>query len=127
MGSRALQKGDCVYFKEAQLGTRKDSQRVQFKGHGFAMMLGIIPHFGKEPAPEDLFRIMGSIGFVTFDDVAELLGAEQGTLCVAKYEAKYALRPPTIAGEKAASDVASGALYKANEGSKIVVDGEQSS
>ena len=61
-----------------------------FKGaHGFGILLGTVPMFGKEPSPVDLLKLMGTVGFLSFDNVAEFLGDEQAEICVKKFEDKF--------------------------------------
>jgi hypothetical protein len=81
--------GDTVFFKKAQTKSRKNSEGCEFKGMGFGIFLGHVPPFQKDPPIEHLMRIMGTAGFLTFDDVAEFLGNEQGSECVKKFEDKY--------------------------------------
>lgn len=116
---RGLQMGDCVFFQKAKLGTQRGALEVQFKGHGFGMMLGIIPHFGKQPQALDLFVIMGKVGFVTFDDVGEFLGPELATKVLEGFHKKYGLAQPTEEDKKKAAEIAEGALQTASELSAV--------
>lgn len=84
-----MKNGQVVYFKQVKLSTARKAPEFGFQGHGFGVFLGHVPPFQKEPPAEHLLRAMGAIGFVTFDDVAELLGSEQGQLCVKGFEKKY--------------------------------------
>jgi hypothetical protein len=113
---RRPQLGDFLYFREAQTGIRKESKRVKFAGHAFGMWVGVVPHFHKEPKDLDIFSMMGSLGWLTFDDVGEFLGPEAGNKVVEMYVKKYsAPPPPTIESERAAGAIADAALVKAAE------------
>ncbi len=85
-----IKSGDLVYFKRAKKESKRKSHEFEFKGLGFGVYLGALPPFGKEPDGSQIFRMMGAIGFLTFDDVAEFLGDdEHGATCVKKFEDKY--------------------------------------
>ena len=81
--------GDVVFFKSAKKGSARKAPEGRFKGYGFGVLLGHVPPFQKDPPAAELLRLMGSIGFVSFDDVAEFLGNEFGAQCVTKFEDKY--------------------------------------
>lgn len=103
---RPPQIGDGLFFKEAFTSTKRNATRLQFKGHAVGIWLGVVPHFAKEPQGTDLFKMMGSIGWLTFDDVGEFLGPEAGAKVVEMFSQKYsAPTPPTLEGEKAATDL----------------------
>ena len=84
-----MNQGDVVYFKLAQDSSHRKSKKITFKGMGYGVFLGHVPPFQKDPPPAHLIRQMGQIGFVTFDDVAQILGDEQAALVVKKFEEKY--------------------------------------
>lgn len=84
-----MKNGDVVFFKKAKRSSARKAHEEEFKGHGFGVMLGHVPPFVKDPPPEHLIRLMGTIGFVSFDDVGRLLGDEQAKLLVQKYEDAY--------------------------------------
>lgn len=84
-----LKNGDCVFFQEFQTGAHRKSTRIKVKNLAFGVLLGAIPPFGKDPSPAQLYRCMGEIGYLSFDDVAEFLGAELGQKCVEAFEKKY--------------------------------------
>lgn len=81
--------GEVVFFQVAKTSSARKAPAVKFQGHGFGVLLGYVPPFQKDPPPEMLLRIMGNIGFLSFDDVGEFLGAEAGTEVVKKFEDKY--------------------------------------
>jgi hypothetical protein len=85
-----FQAGSIVFFKDiADTSRMKGRTGVRFKGHGFGVLLGEVPPFGKDPDQVALFRCLGGIGYLSFDDVGEFLGDEAGAKCVAAFEAKY--------------------------------------
>lgn len=84
-----MKNGDVVFFKKAKKDSRRKTGEVQFKGHGFGILLGHVPPFAKDPPPNELFKMIGSVGFLTFDDVGEFFGNEVGAECVKKFEDKY--------------------------------------
>lgn len=87
--NRPMQNGDVVFFTEAKSSSARKALKVKFKGHAFGVLLGHVPPFQKDPPAEHLLRLMGQIGFVSFDDVGELLGNEEGAKLVALFEDKY--------------------------------------
>lgn len=87
--NRMMQNGDVVFFTEAKDSSARKALKVRFKGHAFGVLLGHVPPFQKDPPAEHLLRLMGQIGFVSFDDVGELLGNEEGAKLVKLYEDKY--------------------------------------
>jgi len=85
-----MKNGDVVYFKKAKHSSKiKDKTEITFKGMGFGVLLGHVPPFQKDPPASHLLKLMGTIGFLTFDDVAEFLGDEMGSKCVKAFEDKY--------------------------------------
>jgi hypothetical protein len=84
-----MKSGEIVYFKTAKRDSKRKTPLAQFKGLGFGVFLGHLPPFAKEPQVDHLHRMMGAIGFLRFDDVAEFLGDEFGETCVKKFEDKY--------------------------------------
>lgn len=84
-----MKPGDIVFFTEAKPSSARKSPKIGFKGHAFGIMLGHVPPFQKDPPLSHILRLMGTHGFVSFDDVGELLGSEQGALMVTKFEDKY--------------------------------------
>lgn len=84
-----LKPGDVVFFKRAKRKSDRKEKEIAFQGHGFGVLLGYLPPFQKDPDPAMLIRLMGSIGFMSFDDVANFLGDEFGAKCVKMFEEKY--------------------------------------
>ena len=85
--------GELVFFHKAQNSSGRKAQAVILNGIGFGILLGEVPplHQGKDPPPEYIFRALGSIGFASFDDLAELAGLDEKTMqeVLAKWNAKY--------------------------------------
>lgn len=84
-----LTAGDCVYFRKCQRGTKNVFPEIGFAGHGFGIMLGIVPTNQKEPGPLQLFQMMGKIGFISFDAINEFLGEEVAKNVIEKFQDKY--------------------------------------
>lgn len=81
--------GDVVFFKTAKKESGPKSYAMTFQGHGFGVFLGHVPKMMPDPDPGQLLRMMGQIGFLTFDDVGTFLGEEMAAKCVKMYEDKY--------------------------------------
>lgn len=81
--------GDVVYFKTAKKESGPKAHAMTFQGHGFGVFLGHVPKMMPDPNPTHLLRMMGQIGFLTFDDVGAFLGEESAKICVKMYEDKY--------------------------------------
>lgn len=84
-----LNHGDAVFFKKVKKASNRKAPEIGFKGHGFGILLGHVPPFQKDPTSDQLLRHMGAIGFLSFDDVADLLGDDVGAKCLAAFEEKY--------------------------------------
>lgn len=96
--ANAIQNGTCVFFKEFQTTAHpKKHSKFRMKNLAFGVLLGDVPVFGKGPTTGDLYRSLGAIGYISFDDVGEFLGGEMGAKCVEEFEKKYTPKPPTNA------------------------------
>lgn len=84
-----MKPGDAVFFEIAKPSSSRKAPKIKFQGHGFGILLGHVPPFQKDPPPEHLLRLMGTIGFMSFDDVANFLGDEMAAKCVKAFEDKY--------------------------------------
>lgn len=85
-----MQVGDIVFFNKAKTKPVKSAREIKFTGHGFGIMLGMVPSMCITPPPaHHIFKLLGTCGFLTFDDVAEFLGEDQAKLCIEKFEKKY--------------------------------------
>lgn len=84
-----IKKGDVVYFKRAKRSTRNDAADYVAKGHHFGFILGHVPAQAAEPPESEIWRLMGTIGFCSLDDIAEFLGEEVMREVIAKFEDKY--------------------------------------
>lgn len=107
--------GDVMFFKTAKKESRRNAKEMKFKGHGFGVFLGHVPPFMPDPDPAQLIRMMGQIGFLTFDDVATFLGDEMAAKCVKMYEDKYYGQE----AQDAATEVPTSPIA-ATEGSRLV-------
>jgi hypothetical protein len=81
--------GDIVYFKIAQDSMKRSHRRVSFKGFGWGILLGGVPPFSEDISKEFLIQSLGAKGFVSLDDIGEILGAEQGRKLLEAVEKKY--------------------------------------
>jgi hypothetical protein len=97
---KPINPGDCFFVKEAFDSTKigPGTRRFQFPGWGFGMFMGALPPlpagstkgaYFVEPNPTQLFIIMGSVGFITFDDIARFIGPDKMKECLDKFEEKY--------------------------------------
>lgn len=85
-----MKNGDLVFFKRARKTSGPNAPEIQFDGLGFGVLLGHQPPgVVGEPSRGHVIRLLGSVGFVSFDDVIELLTREQGELLVQKFLFKY--------------------------------------
>lgn len=83
-----MKPGDIVFFKEATRTSKRKAQVFGFKGHAFGVMLGHIPPFGQDPSGVQVLALLANVGFVSFDDVAEMLGQEAAARLVQKFQEK---------------------------------------
>lgn len=81
--------GNIVYFQKCSVTLKKEGKIVGFKGHGFGVMLGIVPTGAPEPPLLILPRLLGESGYLSFDDVIAFFGEEVGKECVEKFKDKY--------------------------------------
>jgi len=88
-----MNNGDVIYFKKAKEHPTRKSIELEFKGHAFGILLGHVPPFAQEPPKDHVVRLLGSIGYLSFDDVGEFLGNEVGADVVKKFEEKYYAQP----------------------------------
>jgi len=96
-----MKQGDVVFFKESQASLSRNAHKVQFKGYGWGVLLGMVPGFLRvSPSPEIVFQAFGAIGLVSFDDVAEFLGEDQVKIVQEKFKVKYTLKMPEATDEK---------------------------
>lgn len=84
-----MKNGDVVFFKRAKASANRKAPEAQFKGMGFGILLGHVPPFAQSPPGAYVIGQLGSIGYLSFDDVIEFLGDEAGAACVKKFEEKY--------------------------------------
>ncbi len=84
-----MKNGDVVFFKRAKGSAHRRAPEAMFKGMGFGILLGHVPPFAQNPPAAYVIGQIGSIGYLSFDDVIEFLGDEAGATCVKKFEEKY--------------------------------------
>jgi hypothetical protein len=84
-----MKPGEIVFFRKAKSKPMTVCPAVEFKGHGYGIFLGHVPYAQPEPPPVVYITQLGSIGFISFDDVNEFLGDEAAVKCVQKFEEKY--------------------------------------
>lgn len=84
-----IEPGTVVYFTKAKTKPGLKTPEWGFKGHGYGIMLGLVPP-GTLPPPLDFIKYqMANVGFVGFDEIAEFLGKEVAETCVKKAIEKY--------------------------------------
>ena len=81
--------GEIVYFKKFKQGSAPNYPEATAGGHAIGILLGVVPPRTPDPSPRQQKQLMGSVGILTFDDVAAFLGEEASALCLKKYEEKY--------------------------------------
>jgi hypothetical protein len=81
--------GDVVFFSEARRSSRKKSEGVRTPGSFFGVLLGMVPRMMPDPPASHLMCLMGSAGFLSFDDVFEFLGPEQSGKLLSFWQRKY--------------------------------------
>lgn len=88
-----MKNGDVVFFKRAKASAHRKAPEVMFKGHAFGVMLGHVPPFAKNPPAAYVISQLGSIGYISFDDIGEFLGEDVVKQLALKFEAKYTPKP----------------------------------
>lgn len=88
-----MKTGDVVFFKKAKNSAHHKAQEVLFKGHAFGVMLGHVPPFAANPTTALVLAQLGTIGFISFDDIGEFLGPDTVKTLVQKFEEKYSQKP----------------------------------
>lgn len=89
MQNQKLEPGAIVYFKRFKTSTKKGALEVEVQGHGAGVLLGHVAPFVPDIPEEHALRIMGEAGFVSFDDILEFLGPDQGGMVIQKFKEKY--------------------------------------
>lgn len=84
-----LKPGGVVYFNVCKKSTKQNSEPLIFKGNGFGIFLGVVPQFAQEPSRAHLDPLLAGIGWVSFENVVEMLGEEQFKILETKFRAKY--------------------------------------
>jgi hypothetical protein len=92
MSDQPLKIDQIVYFRQAKGSTIPGSPLVKFPGFAFGVLMGMVPYMGPDiQDPNDLFRLLGGVGLVKFEDVGEFLGPELMASVIQKFREKYAL------------------------------------
>lgn len=86
--------GMVVYFDEVKRAPHRKALKLKFRGHGFGIMLGVVPEFKKEPTRDQVVALLASVGFVLLDDVADFLGDEVAATFTEKFYVKYETTKP---------------------------------
>lgn len=89
-----IQNGMVVYFDKCKRAPHRKSLELKFRGHGFGIMLGVVPEFKKEPNRETIISLLASVGFVLLDEVADFLGDEAAAKFTEEFYKKYENKPP---------------------------------
>lgn len=84
-----INQGDIVFFRKAKKSGKVKTPEATFKGHGFGIFLGHAPLFAPDPPAFLILRMLGQVGFVSFDDVKTMLGEDQLEILSQKYKTKY--------------------------------------
>lgn len=84
-----MKSGNIVYFKKAKLSPFFSTQAHDFPGFGFGLLLGTVPENVGVPPALLVYRLLGSIGYIKFDDLEEFLGRQVVEDVVKKFETKY--------------------------------------
>lgn len=91
-----MNNGSIVYFKRAKETSSPRGKFVEFKGHGIGILLGHVPPFKQDCNLAQARCLLGMVGYITLDDVAEFLGKERMDECITKFQAKYYTPPPAV-------------------------------
>lgn len=86
-----LKPGNVVFFNVCKKSTKQNSEPMVIKGHGFGVFLGVVPQFAPEPTREMMDPLLAGVGWVSFENVYELLGEEQFKILETKFREKYGL------------------------------------
>lgn len=88
-----MKNGDVVFFKKAKDSANRKAPEIMFKGHAFGVLLGHVPPFAKNPPASYVIAQLGSIGYISFDDIGEFLGEDVVKQLALKFEEKYTPKP----------------------------------
>jgi hypothetical protein len=87
--TKKLEPGTIVYFKRFKTSTKKGSLEIEVQGHCAGVVLGHVAPFVPDIPAEHALRIMGSAGFISFDDVIKFAGPEVGAHVVKRFKEVY--------------------------------------
>lgn len=84
-----LNPGQVVFYPLCAKTTRPGTSPYVFQGHGFGVHLGVAGLGQPEPTKYMVPILMAGIGWVSFEEVRELLGEEACNTLMDKFRAKY--------------------------------------
>lgn len=86
---KKLKPGDIGFFKRVKDTSSDHGRYTEFKGHGFGILLGAVPPGAQDPPQSFLTALMAQLGWVTLDEVKNLLGEASVDALVRALEKKY--------------------------------------
>ena len=87
--------GNFFFFKKARRSLEISAEDENFSGHGVGLFLGENPPgFKGGVNMKSFIQVMGSLGFISFDDITEFLGKDKTDELFKRFEGKY--YPPTF-------------------------------
>jgi len=82
--------GSVVFFKRAKsIAHGGKKKEFEFAGHGYGVILGLVPPGAPPPPIEIIIANLGAIGYGKLDDIKEFLGDEASELFQSRWQAKY--------------------------------------
>ncbi len=88
---QTLEPGGVVFFPACKKTPKPNSQTLVFQGHGFGIFLGIVPTGMEMPSRAQMDPLLSAVGWVSFENVAEMLGEDQFEILATKFREKYGL------------------------------------
>lgn len=85
----SLKPGGVVFFPTCKKTAKPNGQVYVMKGHGYGVFLGVVPMGHPEPTREMMDPLLAGVGWVSFENVIELLGEDQFKILEEKFRAKY--------------------------------------
>lgn len=90
--------GDVVFFKRARGGLGPQDRFAEFQGHAFGILIGHVPSEVGPPPLSVILRGMATCGFISFDEIIELMGREFGDELARKFGEKYYGKDAIVTG-----------------------------
>lgn len=81
--------GDVLYFKRGKRQPLPNGPQIEFNGHACGIFLCEIPPFRRPPILLDFLRILGTVGYIRFEDLKEFYGEEFLQELSKKFVEKY--------------------------------------